>query len=63
MALIQYPEEEKLFVLQKDTLLSEAEMFDEEEDETILIDFKRSLHKEEKQEPVQKRLRTMTHVM
>lgn len=31
VALAQYPDEEKLFVLQKDTLLSESEMFGEEE--------------------------------
>lgn len=30
LALAQYPDEEKLFVLQKDTLLSESEMFGEE---------------------------------
>ncbi|GAA5814905.1 hypothetical protein MFLAVUS_008408 [Mucor flavus] len=61
VALAQYPQEEKLFVLQKDTLLSEAEMFG---DETILIqeDLKRSLIQDD-EAPVQKRLRTLTHVM
>lgn len=37
VALAQYPDEDRLYVLQKDTLLSETEMFGEENDTTAAL--------------------------